>query len=170
MHTTNKIEIDVHRDCEHWPDVKDLIIKALTTGRDHIPDDSPYYKYLQGPTELAVLLTDNESIQVLNKCYRQKDKPTNVLSFAQLDSDEKDEPENGEPLLLGDIIMAWETVLEEADNQNKSLEDHIVHLSVHAFLHLCGYDHENEDDAGRMEELEIKILEALGVKNPYLIP
>ena len=123
--------------------------------------------------EVSVLLTNNDAIQELNRDYRNKDKPTNVLSFPSLDMD----PENladsipaleaGQPLLLGDIIVALETVQEEAQFQGKAFGDHFIHLLVHGLLHLLGHDHQVDKEADRMEAIEISLLTALGIADPY---
>ncbi len=107
--------------------------------------------------ELTIVLTDDALIRELNKTYRGKNKPTNVLSFP-----------SGEKQYLGDIILAFETIKREAAEQGKSFEHHAMHMLVHGTLHLLGYDHENESDAETMERLEIKILKKLGITNPYL--
>lgn len=157
------IQIDISAPCTLWadavPDIKNLTQSTVETTLRNVPA-------LRGFTlELSLLLTDNEQIHHLNKVYRFKDKPTNVLSFPQIDW--TDPPEKGIPVLLGDIILAFETIEKEAKEQKKSFTDHLSHLLAHGTLHLCGYDHENDEDAEIMEGLEIKILTALGVKNPY---
>lgn len=113
--------------------------------------------YQQG--EISIALISDAEIHVLNRTYRGKDKPTNVLSFA----------DNGPAPLLGDIVIARETILAEAAAANISVHDHITHIIVHGFLHLQGYDHENDKDADIMETLEIKALQALNIDNPYKI-
>ena len=107
--------------------------------------------------ELSVVFTDDEHIQALNFDYRNKDKPTNVLSF----------PQDG--LLLGDIVLALETITREAAEKSISFEHHVTHLIIHGFLHLQGYDHQTETDAAEMEALEIAALAALNIDNPYEI-
>ena len=119
--------------------------------------------------ELSVKLSDNTEVQALNKAYRGKDKPTNVLSFPQIQPDLFEalaNTDDGEAL-LGDIILAYETCRDEAAAKEISFSDHITHLIVHGSLHLLGYDHENEIDAGLMENCEIKALATLGIANPY---
>ena len=106
--------------------------------------------------EVSVVLTTDEEVHALNKTFRHQDKATNVLSFP---SDEKAE--------LGDIILAYETVLKEAQELGISALHHTLHLIVHGFLHLLGYDHETEHEAEEMESLEIKILQTLNIENPY---
>ncbi|WP_339824178.1 rRNA maturation RNase YbeY [uncultured Parasphingorhabdus sp.] len=119
--------------------------------------------------ELSVKLSDNADVQSLNKAYRGKDKPTNVLSFPQIQPDLLEalaNTDDGEAL-LGDIILAYETCRDEASAKEISFSDHITHLIVHGSLHLLGYDHENEIDAGMMENCEINALATLGIANPY---
>lgn len=103
---------------------------------------------------------DDEAIQKANHEFRGKDKPTNVLSFP-------DGSDDGDGLYLGDILMSLETVLREAKEQHKSAEEHMVHLILHGFLHLMGYDHEEEAEALEMEALETELLGSLGIDNPY---
>lgn len=117
--------------------------------------------------EITVTLTNDATIQKLNRDYRGKDKPTNVLSFHMWDS-LKDIPSGAGETPFGDIIIAFETIQREAIEQNKTLADHFTHMLVHGFLHLCGYDHMNDADAEKMELLEIKILKKLGINNPYI--
>lgn len=121
--------------------------------------------------EVSVLLANNAFIKDLNHRYRGKNKPTNVLSFSQLDITPKTKTdEEIFPIAsLGDIALAYETIAQEAKEHNKAIEDHIRHLLIHGSLHLCGFDHENAKDAEEMENLEIKILSSFGIKNPYEI-
>jgi probable rRNA maturation factor len=119
--------------------------------------------------EVAVKLSDDAEVQGLNANYRGKDKPTNVLSFPMVQPDLLQSLENSDDgeALLGDIILARETCEAEAAEKDISLHQHATHLMVHGTLHLLGYDHENEADAERMEDLEVKALASLGLPNPY---
>lgn len=124
--------------------------------------------------ELSVSLISDSQIKKINSQFRQKNKATNVLSFPALD--EKILREIGlkkligssKYLFLGDILIAYETVLQESVAQKKNLKDHLTHLILHSILHLIGFDHENEKDAEEMEALEVKILRKLNIKNPYI--
>ncbi|MGE5268419.1 MAG: rRNA maturation RNase YbeY [Thiohalocapsa sp.] len=115
------------------------------------------------PLVLDVLLTDDSEQRRLNRVYRGIDKPTNVLSFALADTPAP----AGAPSLLGDVVLARETVAREAAEQKKPLADHLQHLVVHGVLHLLGCDHENDTEAAIMEAREVAILQSLGVPDPY---
>jgi len=111
--------------------------------------------------ELSVILTSDRAIRSLNRRWRGRDKPTNVLSFPA------PAPARGAPRHLGDIVLAYETVAREARSQGKPLDHHIAHLALHGFLHLLGYDHESHGQAETMERRERRILARLGVPDPY---
>lgn len=115
--------------------------------------------------EVCVVLTGDAEIHALNRDFRGMDKPTNVLSFATLDSDEIVPADI--PFPLGDVIIAWETMQHEALEQHKEFLDHLRHMMVHGTLHLLGYDHMDDAEAAVMESLEILILEKMNVENPY---
>ncbi|MCA6126097.1 rRNA maturation RNase YbeY [Bradyrhizobium sp. WSM 1704] len=119
-----------------------------------------------GDAELAIMLTDDAGIRTLNANWRNIDKPTNVLSFPALQPI-GDGSDDDAPRMLGDIAIAYETTRREADEEGKPFEHHLSHLAVHGFLHLVGYDHENDADAEDMESLERKILDTLGIPDPY---
>jgi probable rRNA maturation factor len=118
----------------------------------------------------VVLLADDATLQDLNRTWRSKDKPTNVLSFPATETRAGDMPApefDGIPLTLGDLALGYETIAAEAEAQGKSLAQHLGHLVVHGTLHLLGYDHEGDADARRMETLEIRILSGIGIPDPY---
>lgn len=117
--------------------------------------------------ELTIALANDDLVHVLNREYRDLDKPTNVLSFASIDSEDFEQEALMSPFNLGDIILSYQTIERECQEQGKFLMDHIKHLTVHGVLHLLGYDHQNDDEATNMETLEIRILEQLDVQNPY---
>ena len=114
--------------------------------------------------ELSLLFTDDAAMQRLNAEWRGKDKPTNVLSFPILPYDEPQATS-----ALGDIVFGFETINREAGLLGISLENHLIHLTVHGFLHLYGYDHETEHQAEVMEDCERKILRTLGIDDPYAL-
>ncbi len=113
-----------------------------------------------GRYEVSILLTDDREMRALNRTWRGKDAPTNVLSFPASDDPSR-------PGLLGDVALAYETSQKEADAMGLALADHAAHLVVHGVLHLLGFDHEADQEAARMEALESQALAALGIKNPY---
>ena len=118
---------------------------------------------LQTEAEVTVRIVDESESQQLNKQYRTKDYPTNVLSFPF------HAPPGIELPLLGDLVICAPVVAREADEQNKALLAHWAHMVVHGSLHLLGFDHINDDDAEQMEAEEIAILQQLGIDNPYLL-
>jgi probable rRNA maturation factor len=145
-----------------WPAEAELhmlaetaVAAVLTTLGSPVPSPSATG---EEPQELSLVFTDNAAIQRLNRQYRGKDKPTNVLSFPQASGP-----------LLGDIVLAWETVRDEAALAEKPLEAHMAHLIVHGFLHLLGYDHEAQAEAEEMEALERAALRRMGIADPYAV-
>ena len=114
---------------------------------------------LRVDTEVTIRIVDENEGRELNNHYRGKDYATNVLTF----------PLTEEPYLMGDIIICAPVVEAEAQAQNKTLEAHYAHLTVHGILHLHGYDHETDAQAELMEELETAIITKLGYASPYLI-
>jgi probable rRNA maturation factor len=128
---------------------QDVVAATLTeVGRRVHPD-----------AEISVRLCDDDEIRALNLAWRNKDKATNVLSFPSSAG-------NRGPL-LGDIVVAFEYVSEEAREAGRSLRDHLSHMLVHGLLHLLGFDHESEDQAEEMEDFERRILARLGIEDPY---
>lgn len=108
--------------------------------------------------DVSIALTNDAHMTTLNRDFRNQHKPTNVLSF----------PDAGPAPILGDIAISLETVRTEANEQGKTLVDHFTHMLVHGFLHLLGYDHVSDAEADIMESLEIKILSAMNIDNPYV--
>lgn len=111
--------------------------------------------------ELTIRIVDIEESQQLNSQYRQKNKPTNVLSFPF------EVPEGIELNLLGDLVICADVVIQEASEQNKLKNNHWAHLVIHGCLHLLGYDHINEEEAIEMESIETQLLSTLSIDNPY---
>lgn len=152
-------------DIEGWPlgNWETLAARAAGAAAEVAPE-------LANPRlSASLLLTTDAEVHALNREWRQRDKPTNVLSFPMLDREALLglSPE-GPPELLGDIALAHETCAREAREKSVPLDDHAAHLIVHGLLHLAGYEHENsEEDAAAMEALETKALAVLGIANPY---
>lgn len=141
--------IDIAVQAEGWPDCADLAAKAVSAVAAELE------KPREG--ELSLVLSDDAQVQVLNRDYRGKDKPTNVLSF----------PQTGP--LLGDVVLARETVVREAREKGTSFEAHLTHLIMHGWLHLQGFDHGTDDTAEEMEAIEIAALATLAIDNPYQV-
>lgn len=123
---------------------------------------------LEAPIELTIVLADDGAVRQLNLAYRGIDKPTNVLSFGGLDG--RHGGTSHLPVVLGDVILARETVAAEAEAQEKTVADHAAHLVVHGVLHLLGHDHRTAKEAASMERIEIDVLAELGVGDPYVLP
>ncbi len=120
------------------------------------------------PAEVSLVLADDAMVADLNRDYRGKEGPTNVLSFAQQEGDMPAGPAlPGMPEMLGDVVIAFGVTAAEAEDQGIPLADHLSHLCVHGMLHLLGFDHIDTDEADRMERLETDILGGLGVPDPY---
>lgn len=130
-------------------------------------------EYGADSAEISILLTDDAQVRQLNGRYRGADRPTNVLAFpgtnnVDLPVDIEAEPGPDQPAhMLGDIVLAFETVAAEANDQGKKFGDHLTHLIVHGLLHLLGFDHQQDEDAEQMEALEVEILANLGLVDPY---
>jgi len=121
---------------------------------------------LRREVEVSILLTTDAAVKKLNAVFRGKDQPTNVLSFPAADDTDGFAPP-GEPVMLGDIAVAYGVCAREAKAENKTLTAHLSHLTIHGVLHLLGYDHEKEREAGIMEQWERTILARLGIADPY---
>jgi probable rRNA maturation factor len=158
-------EVAVSMPCVLWaetvPDVGSLCRRVVLAALDRASSEVPLDR-----AEISLVLADDAMVQGLNRQYRGQDRPTNVLSFAALDEDDSPAPGDG-PVLLGDVVLAYETAAAEAAADGKTLGDHLSHLLVHGTLHLLGYDHSDEAEAVEMEGLERKALADLGIKDPY---
>lgn len=155
------VALETVRDSDRWnvlPDAEAIVAAAVSAafaegGLDARPD-----------AELAVTLADDARVRELNAQWREQDKPTNVLTFPSVEPDE-----TADAPMLGDVILAFETVAREADEEGKPLTAHLSHLVVHGVLHLFGYDHLDDGEAEEMEAVEIRALARLGVPNPYAL-
>jgi probable rRNA maturation factor len=157
------MELDI--ESEHWPagDWDALAASAAIAAAAVAPE------LANDRLCTSLLFTSDAAVRDLNREWRGKDKPTNVLSFPMLErGDLLDLPAEGPPELLGDIALAHETCAREAAEKGAALTDHAAHLIVHGLLHLAGHDHETgEADAAAMEALEIKALAIMGIADPY---
>lgn len=153
------VEIDLAVEAGNWPaeaELRALAGRVVGAAMEELGAEA-------ADSELSLLFTDDAAIRRLNANWRAKDKPTNVLSFPSFDV------AVGDPLppLLGDVVLAAETVRREAETERKPLPHHIAHLLVHGLLHLVGHDHEHDEEAERMEALERRILARLAIPDPY---
>jgi probable rRNA maturation factor len=160
-----QLDIQISIEDEGWPEEPALLSlseKTLGAAAEFLAgqEKQPFPKTAP---ELSLVFTDDAAIKEINAEWRGKDKPTNVLSFPAFPL----EPGKLPGPMLGDIVIARETVEREAVDLDKSFEDHLTHLLVHGFLHLFGYDHMQSDEAERMEALETRILATLGLSDPY---
>lgn len=161
--TALDIQISVEDDA--WSSEEELLAfssKVLELAADYLKaeEEQPLRNH---PIELSLVFTNDAEIREINAEWRDKDKPTNVLSFPAYPIQPGDEPGP----MLGDIVIARETVEREAVELEKTFDDHLTHLLVHGFLHLFGYDHMDEEEAEEMEGLETRILARLGLSDPY---
>lgn len=173
FNTKSAIEIDVSISDPSWesrsPFCQTLVEEAIQA----VFTESPVAQKLiadKVEPEISVVLANDDLVQELNRQYRDRDQPTNVLSFAQLDGETGwKAPDHPGPCALGDLILAFGTVDQESKDDHKPFEHHLTHLIIHGMLHLLGYDHIEEEEAERMESLEIQILKDLNITNPYKI-
>jgi probable rRNA maturation factor len=153
-----------------WPDTLDWEARAGEAVAAALAL-TPYASLVDAAplVEISVRLSDDEEVHALNRDFRGKDKPTNVLSFPQVQADLLESLANSDDgeILLGDLVLARETCAREAKEKGISLTDHATHLIVHGTLHLVGYDHMDDASATAMEALEVKALASLGIGNPY---
>ncbi|GJE61088.1 rRNA maturation RNase YbeY [Methylobacterium trifolii] len=156
-------DIDVAIEDARWtaalPDLEAFVARAVEAALAVAPESKPAH-----PVEVSVLLADDATVQDLNRTWRGKDAPTNVLSFPAAP-----QPRHaGAAVPLGDVVLAYDTLLRESAEQGKPLRNHLAHLLVHGTLHLLGQDHETgEAEAEAMEAVEVAALARLGVPDPY---
>jgi probable rRNA maturation factor len=156
------IDIVLARDSGGWPDEAALFAMA----DEAVTAASKLLKLKPAEScELSLVFADDATVKALNAEWRGKDLPTNVLSFPAFPL----KPGDTLPPLLGDVILAFETVEREAKEEAKLLDHHISHLVLHGLLHLLGYDHETDEDAEEMEALERRVLAKLAIPDPYAV-
>lgn len=156
----SSIDIDISIEAGDWPPenvLSRLAAKALEAAVRELG------LTVKKGAEISIVFTDDAHIRALNRDWRQKDKPTNVLSFPAMPV----RPGVPLPPVLGDIVLAAETIRREAGLEEKPFEHHLIHLTVHGFLHILGYDHETEAEAEEMEATERRILARLAIPDPY---
>jgi probable rRNA maturation factor len=149
-----RLAIDILIESDRWrgaPGAAKAVRRAVTAAAAVSPETG----------ELAIVLTDDSAIRTLNRQWRGKDEPTNVLSFPAA------EPQPDTPVVLGDIVIAYQTAAREALAEGKPFMHHLAHLAVHGFFHLLGYGHETAKEARVMEALETTVLARLAVPDPY---
>jgi probable rRNA maturation factor len=154
------LEIDIAVESPGWPD-EDRLQALVHRAADAVMGDLALA--VPEGCELSLLFVEDERIRALNRDWRGKDKPTNVLSFPAFPTT----PGKPLPPMLGDIVLARETVEREAEEEGKPLENHLTHLVVHGLLHLLGHDHETDEEAEIMEAAERRILAGLAIPDPY---
>lgn len=154
-----------------WPQGDWQALAESTTGQTIAATPHASLATTNATIEISLRLTSDAEVRALNWQYRRQDKPTNVLSFPMVQPDLIEtlaNTDDGE-VLLGDIVLAFETCEREAKERSVSLEDHATHLIVHGVLHLLGYDHMNDAEAEAMEAIEHGVMAALGLHDPYPI-
>lgn len=171
----NNLTLEIVYQDPSWSALSDKLDRAFETVLSRAMGHDDVINALKGFTassklgpEVTLVLANDECVQDLNAQYRGKNTPTNVLSFPLLvDIGTTHQAPEDESLILGDIILAYGTVHAEAEAQEKPFQHHSIHLALHGFLHLLGFDHQTESQARVMERLEIEILHEIGVENPY---
>ncbi|PZU59282.1 MAG: rRNA maturation RNase YbeY [Sphingobium sp.] len=163
------LDVALVDDGDAWPpaDWQSIADKAVRAALACTPNAD--YATQAALFEITVKLTDDEEVHGLNKAYRGKDKPTNVLSFPMVQPDLLEAMSNTDDgeVLLGDIVLAAGVCAREAREKSISVVDHAAHLIVHGTFHLLGYDHMDDGEADEMEALEIRALQSIGVPDPY---
>jgi probable rRNA maturation factor len=159
--TEKKIQIEVIVRSARWrkrPTARAIVRKAVREAAKAVSTPR---------AELAIVLSDDSAIRALNRDWRGKNTPTNVLSFPAAPRGGPVGKRGAASPYIGDIVIAYQTTAREAAAEGKPFNHHVAHLAVHGFLHLLGYDHEIDRDADEMERLERKILKRMAVPDPY---
>lgn len=161
----SKLDIQIAVDVDGWPDEEALhqMAQRVLGAAEAFLVSEKAQPFPEQPTEVSIVFADDETIRDINSEWRGQDKPTNVLSFPAYPIEPGDLPGP----MLGDIVIARETVAREALELDKTFDEHLTHLLVHGFLHLLGYDHMETEEAEEMEGLETGILAVLGLSDPY---
>ena len=167
----NKFDVFIDVQDKRWikeiASLKDLVKKCKDFAVEEVLSDVAFLNKNKN-FNINLALSDDKTVHLLNKQFRNMDKPTNVLSFANADDEFFEQTlEQEQDVELGDVIVAFETMKREAEEQGVSLRDHFCHLWVHGILHVLGYDHIETKDRIEMESKEIKILSKLNIENPY---
>ena len=161
------MNIGVLIECEYWNTIN---VNEIT--EEAVKNTFIVMNIKADNIEVCFLFTNDVEVRSLNKSYRGIDKTTNVLSFSALSSDndynESDDDNDENDCILGSVALAFETIENEANEQEKTIENHLRHMIIHSLLHLLGYDHIDAKEAMKMEEIEIKILEKMNITNPYI--
>lgn len=160
-----ELDLQINIAAGDWPEesaLKELVAETLNHAAGYLAEKACQL-FSDGPLEVSLVFADDAFIRRINAEWRSQDKPTNVLSFPAFPIRPGDKPGP----MLGDIILAHETLVREAAELDKPFAAHLKHLLVHGFLHLFGHDHMNDDEANLMEGLETRILAGLGVSDPY---
>ncbi len=154
------IEIDGWPRSQDWAELAEYALGAVVMVEPALANER---------LSASVLFTVDDEVQTLNRKWRARDRPTNVLSFPMLSRDQiANLAPDGGPEMLGDVALAYQTCAREAQEKGIVLEHHAAHLVIHGLLHLAGHDHELDDRAAdRMEELEIKALASMDIADPY---
>lgn len=163
------IKIEIATELDNWNSRKEINKKIISDITRNIINRYKNLKTIK-ELELSVLLTDDKKMLALNSEFRNFEKPTNVLSFPDLEINWRyllEFKPDADYMYLGDIAFGYETVEKEAEDKQINFEDHFKHLLIHAILHLIGYDHVEDEEAEIMEALEIEILSGYNIKSPY---
>jgi probable rRNA maturation factor len=170
----NNLEVNLLIKEQKWKNYRKNLKKEFQDFVERIVPQTFLQKYMKQNVLLVlnIVLTNDNDIKKINFEHRDVNKVTNVLSFPVIDFKSKEDlllVEQNKFIILGDIIVTYDKIIIEAEKQKKEFQSHLYHLLVHSLLHLIGYDHKKEKEAKLMENLEIKILKTLDIKNPYLI-